>query len=170
MQALPLTAHDWHGTWNYTLRPEPPTPPPVPRYQDRTQPEDRAPEWLHHPTLTGMGHGAFTDLLADVEQHLLDHPPISLHHKHARHRILRRGPLSLSDRLLVTVLRHRWKTQVRALTCLLSSPANAVGDALLEMTPILDALDHRPRPAPITAPTAADLANLIGRNPTKSTK
>jgi hypothetical protein len=32
MVALPLTAHDWHGIWNYTLRPEPPAPPPVPRY------------------------------------------------------------------------------------------------------------------------------------------
>jgi hypothetical protein len=100
----------------------------------------------------------------------LDHPPISLHHKRARHRILRRGPLSLSDRLLVTVLRHRWKTQIRALTFLLGSPANAVGDAVLEMTPILDALHRQPRPAPITAPTAADLANLIGRSPTKNTK
>jgi hypothetical protein len=170
MAALPLVAHDWHGTWNYTLRPEPPAPPPLPRYQDRTQPEDRAPDWLHHPTLTGMGHGAFTGLLGNVEQYLLDHPPISLHHKRARHRILRRGPLSLSDRLLVTVLRHRWKTQLRALTLLLGAPANAVGDAVLEMTPILDALGHRPRPAPITAPTQADLANLIGRNPTKNTK
>jgi hypothetical protein len=168
--ALPLTTHDWHPTWNYTLRPQPPAPPPLPRYHDRTQPADRAPDWLHHPVLTGMGHTAFSDLLAQVEQHLLDHPPISLHHKRARHRILRRGPLSLSDRLLVTILRHRWKTQLRALTVLLGSPANAVGDAVLEMTPILDALGHRPRPAPITAPTAADLANLIGRNPTKNTK
>jgi hypothetical protein len=170
MAALPLVAHDWHGTWNYTLRPEPPKPPPLPRYQDRTQPKDRAPDWLHHPTLTGMGYGAFTGLLGNVEQYLLDHPPISLHHKRARHRILRRGPLSLSDRLLVTVLRLRWKTQLRALTLLPGAPANAVGDAVLEMTPILDALGNRPRPAPITAPTQADLANLIGRNPTKNTK
>jgi hypothetical protein len=170
MAALPLVAHPWHPTWNYTVRPEPPAPPPVPRDHDRTQPQDRAPDWLHHPTLIGMEHRAFTDLLANVEQHLLDHPPISLHHKRARHRILRRGPLSLSDRLLVTVLRHRWKTQLRALTFLLGSPANAVGDAVLEMTPILDALHRQPRPAPITAPTAADLANLIGRSPTKNTK
>jgi Rhodopirellula transposase DDE domain len=170
MVALPLTAHDWHGTWNYTLRPESPAPLPVPRYEDRTQPADRAPDWLHHPTLTGMDTRAFADLLAAVEQYLLDHPPISLHHKRARHRILRRGPLSLSDRLLVTVLRHRWKTQIRALTSLLGSPANAVGDALHEMTPILEALDRRIRQAPITAPTTADLANLIGRTHTKKGK
>ena len=24
MAALPLDRHDWHGDWNYTLRPEPP--------------------------------------------------------------------------------------------------------------------------------------------------
>ena len=47
-----------------------------------------------------MDTRAFADLLAAVEQYLLDHPPISLHHQRARHRILRRGPLSLSDRLL----------------------------------------------------------------------
>jgi Rhodopirellula transposase DDE domain len=168
LQALPLTPHHWHGTWNYTLRPEPPTPPPVPRYQDRTQPEDRAPDWLHHPTLTGMEHAAFTGLLAEVERYLLDHPPISLHHKHARQRILRRGPLSLSDRLLVTVLRHRWKTRHRALTALLGSPRAATGDAVHEMTPVLEALGRRITPAPITAPTAKDLANLIGKTDLKN--
>jgi hypothetical protein len=152
MVALPLTAHDWHGTWNYTLRPEPPAPLPVPRYEDRTQPADRAPDWLHHPTLTGMDTRAFADLLAAVEQYLLDHPPISLHHKRARHRILRRGPLSLSDRLLVTVLRHRWKTQIRALTSLLGSPANAVGDALHEVTPVLEASTGAPAKHPSPHP------------------
>ncbi|MFJ2722600.1 ISAzo13 family transposase [Streptomyces sp. NPDC087437] len=167
MAALPLTAHDWHGTWNYTLRPEPPAPAPLPRRDDRTQPDDRAPDWLHHPTLTGLEHTAFTELLATGEQYLLDHPPISPHHKRARHRTLRRGPLSLSDRLLVTVIRHRWKTQIRVLTTLLGSPAAAVGDALHEITPILEALERRVRPAPITAPTAKDLANLIGKTSTK---
>jgi transposase len=167
MAALPLTAHDWHGAWNYTLRPEPPAPAPVPRFEDRTQPDDRAPDWLHHPTLTGMEHSGFTGLLAEVEQYLLDHPPISLHHKRARHRILRRGPLSLSDRLLVTVLHHRWKTQNRALTALLGSPRAATGDAVHEMTPVLEARGRRITPAPITAPTAADLANLIGKTDIK---
>src|SRR4029453_10238579 len=44
-----------------------------------------------------------------------------------------------ADRLLVTVLRHRWKTQTRALTSLLGSPGNAVGDARHEVTPVLEA-------------------------------
>ncbi|MEX5637277.1 ISAzo13 family transposase [Parafrankia sp. FMc2] len=168
MATLPLTAHDWHGQWNYTLRPQPPAPAAVPRYEERAQPEDRAPDWLHHPTLTGMERPTFTTLLDLVEQYLLDHPPISLHHKHARYRILRRGPLSLSDRLLVTVIHHRWKTQHRALTRLLGSPRDAVSDAIHAMTPFLEGLDRRIPPAPITAPTVQDLTNLIDKSNIKA--
>src|SRR4029453_5845399 len=115
--------------------------------------------------------------------------------------------LSLSDRLLVTVLHHRWKTQRRALTVLLGSPRAApgdpiaeqtpvpevpappprwktqrralpvllgspraaTGDAIAEMTPVLEALGRRITPAPITAPTASDLASLIGKTDIKGT-
>jgi hypothetical protein len=28
MAALPIDRHGWHGDWNYTLRAEPPAPPP----------------------------------------------------------------------------------------------------------------------------------------------
>jgi hypothetical protein len=51
MDALPLTRHDWHGDWNYTLRPE--------DYdQDAGAPDpfDRPSPglaWLCHPALTG---------------------------------------------------------------------------------------------------------------------
>lgn len=110
----------------------------------------------------------FARLLGEVEQHILDHPPISLHHKRARHRTLRRGPLSLSDRLLVTVIRLRWKTQVKTLTTLLGSPREAVGDAAHEIAPVLEALGRCTKAAPITAVTAQDLANLIGRTETKT--
>lgn len=168
MDSLPLTEHEWHGKWNYTLRPEPPAAVTAPRSEDRTQPEDRAPNWLHHPVICGMETHEFAALLADVEQYVLDHPPISLHHKRARHRTLRRGPLSLSDRLLATVIRHRWKTQVRTLTALLGSPREAVGDAVHEITPVLEGLSHPIKPAPITAATAQELANLIGQHGTKT--
>jgi hypothetical protein len=75
-----------------------------------------------------------------------------------------------ADRLLVTVLRHRWKTQTRALTSLLGSPANAVGDALHEVTPVLEASTGAPAKHPSPHPPAADLANLIGRTHTKKGK
>jgi len=47
MAALPLD--DWHGDWNYTLRPEPPAPPaPAPAAR-----EPERPDWAH-PALTGL--------------------------------------------------------------------------------------------------------------------
>jgi hypothetical protein len=50
MDALPLTRHDWHGDWNYTLRPEP-------YDQDAGAPDpfdQPSPDlaWLCHPALT----------------------------------------------------------------------------------------------------------------------
>jgi len=170
MDSLPITAHHWHGEWNYTLRPESPAPLPEPRLTQREQPEDRAPAWLHHPTLTCMNSAQFAQLLADVEQYLLEYPPISLSDRAARQRILRRGPLSLTDRLLVTLLRQRWNTQVQALTTLLGTHQSAITDAAREITP--DPHSPRtPRPkAPIKAPTATDLPRLVGRTEDQNPK
>ncbi len=66
MAALPLTRHDWHGDWNYTLHPQPPAgqaraagpPPPA---ATRPAPDLR---WLHHPAVTGMTRPAFDALAA----------------------------------------------------------------------------------------------------------
>jgi hypothetical protein len=47
MASLPLDRHDWHGDWNYTLRPEQPRPPAVPAPvtppPDATAPAGRTP-------------------------------------------------------------------------------------------------------------------------------
>ena len=52
MDALPLTRHDWHGDWNYTLRPEDYDPASgAPDPFDRPSP-DLA--WLCHPAITGL--------------------------------------------------------------------------------------------------------------------
>ena len=53
MAALPLTRHDWHGDWNYTLRPEPYPHIPVAAPDPFDQPSpDLA--WLCHPAVTGL--------------------------------------------------------------------------------------------------------------------
>ncbi len=52
MDALPLTRHDWHGDWNYALRPEDyDQAAGVPDPSGRPSP-DLA--WLCHPELTGL--------------------------------------------------------------------------------------------------------------------
>jgi len=44
------------------------------------------------------------------------------------------------------------------------APRDAVSDAIHEMTPVLEDLDRRISSAPITAPTAQDLTNLIDQS------
>ena len=61
MACLPLERHDWHGDWNYTLRPEPPAPPAPP------PPPAREPEragWAH-PALTGVPAAGWDQLFHD---------------------------------------------------------------------------------------------------------
>ena len=64
MAALPITRHDWHGDWNYTMRPERaeqtadacPTPAQQSNSRDRSR--------LIHPAVTGMPTADWEDLLA----------------------------------------------------------------------------------------------------------
>jgi Rhodopirellula transposase DDE domain len=62
LDALPVTAHDWHGDWNYTLHPAAPAAPPAaPRPAARPAP-DLA--WLTHPAITGLTGPALDALTA----------------------------------------------------------------------------------------------------------
>jgi hypothetical protein len=52
MDAVPLTRHDWHRDWNYTLRPEA-----YDQISAAPEPFDQpSPDlaWLAHPALTGL--------------------------------------------------------------------------------------------------------------------
>ena len=66
LDALPVTRHDWHGDWNYTLHPAPastaPAPAPAPQPAASTPRPDLA--WLAHPAITGMPGPAFDALTA----------------------------------------------------------------------------------------------------------
>jgi transposase len=61
MDALPVTPHDWHGDWNYTLHPAPAAASPPPQPAARTRP-DLA--WLAHPAITGLPGPALDALTA----------------------------------------------------------------------------------------------------------
>jgi Rhodopirellula transposase DDE domain/Methyltransferase domain len=64
MGALPLTRHDWHGDWNYTLRPQPYDPDSgAPDPFDQPSP-DLA--WLCHPALTGLPAREWDALIATL--------------------------------------------------------------------------------------------------------
>jgi len=61
-RALPLTRHDWHGDWNYTLRPE--------AYDQAAGAPDPSGRpgpglaWLAHPALTGLPAHEWDALIA----------------------------------------------------------------------------------------------------------
>ena len=109
MASLPLDRHDWHGDWNYTLRPEPPAALPPPRPSRPPVP----PGWAH-PALTGMTATSWNQLISTLAiPHQIQHD-IGLH--------LRRGgpatrkpsgghpaALTLTEQALITVLRLRFR-------------------------------------------------------------
>ncbi|TVZ06112.1 hypothetical protein EAS64_01280 [Trebonia kvetii] len=79
-----LTRHDWHGDWNYNLRPEPSARPPA-------GPGTAA--WAR-PALTGLDPAQWDQLLAAMHAAAGEPPPIHL---------------SLADQALITVLRLRFQ-------------------------------------------------------------
>lgn len=84
MDRLPLTPHEWHGTWDYTLRPEPLSPqrPATAVEFGRFPVGDKAPVWLAHPSLTGLEPTAWADLLERYTRYRTDHPPVVIPGRH----------------------------------------------------------------------------------------
>ena len=67
LDALPVTGHDWHGEWNYTVHPAPAAPPaaaaaPRPPASGPRPGPDLA--WLTRPALTGLPGPSFDALTA----------------------------------------------------------------------------------------------------------
>ncbi len=166
MDRLPLTPHDWHGTWNYTLRPEPLSPQrPAPAVEfGRFPAGDKAPAWLTHPSLTGLEPAAWADLLERYTRYRTDHPPVVIP---GRHRGGNTGTslLSASDQLLATVLTKRWSLQQATLATLFGVSKARIGRAVRETTPDLDALSHTITAGAIKVTSHDQLAAIAGQRP-----
>ena len=122
MDALPLTRHDWHGNWNYTLRPEPPARPPA-------GPGTTA--WAH-PALTGLDPEQWDHLLATLHAAAGDPPPIHL---------------SLADQALITILKLRHRTLNSALAALYAVSPSTVKTAQDHAWPLLVHAGYPTEPA-----------------------
>ncbi|MFE4337528.1 ISAzo13 family transposase [Streptomyces sp. NPDC056831] len=111
MDALPLHRHEWHGDWNYTLRPEAYDPvSDVPDPFDQPSP-DLA--WLCHPALTGMPTEEWDTLITTLTALHEDQREAHLDKRRGHRPRLaapgtgRRPVLTLADRLLATLLHYR---------------------------------------------------------------
>ena len=158
MACLPLDRHDWHGDWNYTLRPEPPAPVPPPR-PPAHQPERAA--WAH-PALTGLATAEWEQLIAALSIPYQAQRDAALY-------IARGGPptrkpagghppaLTLAEQVLVTVLRQRFRTPQPVLAELFGVATGTIAKAERQARPLLEQHRHHTEPATTPIKTLADL-------------
>ncbi len=138
--ALPLTRHDWHGEWNYTLRPEPPaTPPPPPA------PGPGHAAWAH-PALTGLIPAAWDQLITTLHARAGDPPART-----------RQPALSLAEQTLITVLRLRFRPLPATLAQLFAVPASTIQAAQDRIWPLLVQAGYPTEPVGPQLKTLTDL-------------
>lgn len=169
MQALPLTRHDWHGDWNYTLRPEPyelvnTAPDPF----DQPSP-DLA--WLHHPALSGLPASEWDILIATLMT-LHDQQRETNLHKRRGHRPRltaagtgRRPVLTLADRLIATILHQRLGLPQVAIATLFQVRPETINRHLRETRQLLQQAEHTIQPGPHRLAGLNDLYNLAAAQP-----
>ncbi len=153
MDALPLTRHDWHGDWNYTLRPEH-----FSQHGIEPDPFDRmSPDlaWLCHPALTGMPQPAWNTLV-DTLMTLHEQQRETALDKRRGHRPRlvnpgagtgRRPILTLADRLMAVVLHHRLALPQVAVAALFGVRPETVNRRMRETRELLQTAGHTITPA-----------------------
>jgi hypothetical protein len=158
MACLPLDRHDWHGDWNYALRPEPPAPLPPPAPPAR-EPERAA--WAH-PALTGLAPGQWDQLIRGLQAPYQAQRDASLH-------AARGGPparkpagghppaLTLAEQALITIIRARFSTPRRVLAGLFGVVPGTIAKAERQLQPLLTLAGHATEPATTPISTLAQL-------------
>ncbi|MFJ5532670.1 ISAzo13 family transposase [Streptomyces sp. NPDC093261] len=164
MDALPLHRHEWHGDWNYTLRPEA-------YVQVSAAPRPLRPAhpdlaWLCHPCLTGMPAQEWDALITTLtalhedqrEEHLTKR-------RGNRPRLTapgtgRRPMLTLADRLLATLLHHRLGFPQVAIARLFSVTPFTINRRIRDIRQLLDTAGHTVHPADQRLATLDDLHRL----------
>jgi hypothetical protein len=142
MEALPLTRHDWHGDWNYTLRPED-----YDRAAGTPDPFDRpSPDlaWLCHPALTGLPAQDWDALIATLMTLHDQQRETSLDNRRGHRPRLtapgtgRRPLLTLADRLLATVLHHHLALPQVAIAALFGVRPETINKRIRDIRQLLD--------------------------------
>jgi hypothetical protein len=166
MDALPLTRHDWHGDWNYTLRPEDYDPAAgIPDPFDQPSP---GLAWLCHPALTGLPAPQWDALIATLMT-LHDQQREASLDKRRGHRPRltapgtgRRPGLTLADRLLATILNYRLHLPQVAIAALFSVRPETINRRIRDVRQLLDQAGHAIQPGPHRLANLDDLYGLAG--------
>lgn len=108
-----------------------------------------------------MEPAAWAELIEGYARWCADHPPLVIPGRHHGGNTGTRL-LSVSDQLLITVLKGRWSLQQATLATLLGASRARIGAAVRETTPALEALGHTITSGAITVTTPAQLAAIAG--------
>jgi Rhodopirellula transposase DDE domain len=164
MDALPLTRHDWHGDWNYTLRPEA-----YDQISSAPDPFDQpSPDlaWLHHPALTGLPARDWDALITTLLT-LHDQQREASLDKRRGHRPRltapgtgRRPVLTLADRLLAAILHQRLHLPQVAVAALFSVRPETISRRIRDIRQLLDQAEHTIQPGPHHLASLDDLHKL----------
>jgi len=150
MEALPLTRHDRHGDWNYTLRPED-----YDRAAGTPDPFDRpSPDlaWLCHPALTGLPAQDWDALIATLMNLHDQQREISLGRRRGHRPRLtapgtgRRPVLTLADRLLATVLHQRLSLPQVAIAALFGVRPETINKRIRDIRQLIDQAEYAIEP------------------------
>ena len=164
MGALPMTRHEWHGDWNYTLRPEP-----YDQVNTAPDPFDQpSPDlaWLCHPALTGVPVPEWGALITSLMT-LHDQQREATLDKRRGHRprLAAPGPgrrpiLTLADRLLATALHQRLALPQIAIAALFSVRPETINRRIREIRELLEQAGHVIQPGPHRLASLKDLYDL----------
>jgi transposase len=169
MSSLPLTRHDWHGDWNYTLHPHPlpgsalpAVPQPAWPARPRRSRCDQA--TLSHPALTGMSRAEFGALVTAVTMPW--HAQQEARRYHWRGGPRRKAPgnhgrllLDLTDQILASLLYQRLGLPQHVIAALLGVDPSTISLAVKNTSPLLGMHPAQTTPAPRRLRTLSDLAD-----------
>jgi hypothetical protein len=164
MGALPLTRHDWHGDWNYTLHPKA-----YDQAGGAPDPFDQPSPglaWLCHPALTGLPAPEWDTLItalmtlhgqqreADLDKRRGHRPRL------AAPGTGRRPVLTLADRLLATTLHQRLALPQVTIAALFSVRPETISRRIRETRQLLEQAGHAIQPGPHQLTSLDALYNL----------
>jgi transposase len=164
LAALPLTRHDWHPDWNYTLHPQaydtraaaPPAPaPPAPA------PPDLA--WLTHPAITGLPARTLDALTAALTGPAAQLREAALNRRRGyRPRqpapgTGRRPRLTLTDKLIAAILHDRHGLTHKAIAALYQVRHEDICRHVGDIRLLLRQTGHTIEPSPHKLATLDDL-------------
>jgi hypothetical protein len=168
LNTLPLSRHDWHGDWNYTLHPQEhrrdgvlPIPP-----QNEAGPGR---DWLTHPALTGIPHKQWDSLVTELAAARAAQREADLHQRRGGDQQKtpaaglytgRRPGLTLVDRLLATILYQRFKLPQVVIAPLFTVTPVTLNRSISQTRRLLHDIGHAIEPAETQLATLDDLTDL----------